>query len=111
MKMRSHCLRQYGLVFALVLSCLLPKLAQAFTLIGGRTAGVAVVTPTILASIPTGPGGFDTRLAATAGCAAANALFFDNPFRSLTMRRGGGGSSSSESVLSVIADSAVPPGR
>lgn len=35
MRMRNHCLRKCGLVFALVLLCLPPKLAQAFTLIGG----------------------------------------------------------------------------
>ncbi len=35
MKMRSNCLGQCGLVFALVLLCLLPNMVQAFVLIGG----------------------------------------------------------------------------
>ena len=43
LKMRSHCFRQYGFVFVLVLSCLLPKLAQAFTPIGPQDANGAAV--------------------------------------------------------------------
>ena len=48
LKMRSHCFRQYGFVFALVLSCLLPRLAQAFTLIDPQdTTGAAVQSITL----------------------------------------------------------------
>ena len=48
LKMRSHCFRQYGFVFVLVLSCLLPRLAQAFTLIDPQdTAGAAVQSITL----------------------------------------------------------------
>ena len=42
LKMRSHCFRQYGLVFALVLSCLLPDSMRAFT-VGSRYSTGAIV--------------------------------------------------------------------
>ena len=45
MKMRSLCLRQCGLVFALVLMCLLPNSMRAFTLIGPRYSTGAIVQP------------------------------------------------------------------
>ncbi len=43
LKMRSHCFRQYGLVFALVLMCLLPNSMRAFTLVGPRYSTGAIV--------------------------------------------------------------------
>ena len=43
LKMRSHCFRQSGLVFALVLMCLLPNSMRAFTLVGPRYSTGAIV--------------------------------------------------------------------
>ncbi len=55
LKMRSHCFRQYGFVFVLVLSCLLPRLAQAFTLIDPQdTTGAAVQSITLRAYMMNG---------------------------------------------------------
>ena len=48
MKMRSHCIRQYGLVFVLVLLCLPLNLMRAFTLIDPQDAtGEAVQSITL----------------------------------------------------------------
>ena len=48
MKIRSYCLRQYGLVFALGLPCLTQNLMRAFTLIDSQdTTGAAVQSITL----------------------------------------------------------------
>ena len=48
LKMRSHCFRQCGLVFALVLLCLPLNLMRAFTLIEPQdTTGAAVQSITL----------------------------------------------------------------